>query len=236
MPVDRLLELLNLLRARPQSTAGALADELGVSVRTVYRYVDALRGTGVPIAGEAGVGYRLRPGFELPPLTFDAEELAALVTGARMVFRYADPDLGAAARRALHKLEAALPPDAAAVVRRTALFVPAVDEDGVHVVAPVREAPTWVSELRHALDGRRKVHLEYADGDGAWSERVVRPVGLFFWGRVWSVGAWCELRRDWRSFRADRIRDLHVADDVWSESDGHTVEAFLTAMRSRPRR
>lgn len=235
MGADRLLDLLNLLRARPAWTAEALADELGVSVRTVYRDVASLRSTGVPIAGEAGVGYRLRPGYALPPLTFDADELAALVTGARMVFRYADPGLGAAARRALHKIEAALPPDARDPVRRTALFVPAWGPDGVEVVAPVRDAPSWLAELRRAVQAGRKVQLAYEDAAGAATTRTVRPVGLFFWGRSWSVGAWCEARADWRNFRADRVRALTVADEGWDPADGHTVDAFLAAMAERPR-
>lgn len=230
---DRVLETLNLLRARPAWTAQGLADELGVSVRTVYRYVDALRATGVPVAGEAGVGYRLRPGFELPPLTFDAEELAALVTGARMVFRYADPGLGAAARRALHKVEAALPPEARETVRRTALFVPAVDAEGVHPIAPLRAAPSWLAELRRAVEQRLRAHLEYEDGSGAWSERVVHPVGLFFWGRAWSVGAWCEARGDWRNFREDRVRSLTVSTEPFPEA--HTVDTFLAEMSRRGR-
>lgn len=230
-PADRLLEILNLLRSRRTLTAQALASELGVSVRTIYRDIEDLRGTGVPIAGEAGVGYRVEAGFELPPLTFDADELAALVAGARMIFRFGDPDLAAAARRALHKVEAALPASLRDQVQRTAIFVPSVERDDIQPIAPIQPGPSWLADLRRAIHQGRKVHLEYVRGDGGWAQRVVRPVGIFFWGRAWSVGGWCELRQEWRNFRADRVRDLAILDEGWSPEDGQTIEAFLAAMR-----
>lgn len=233
-PADRLLGILNLLRARRTLTAADLATELGVSVRTIYRDIEDLRSSGVPVAGEAGVGYRLQAGYELPPMIFDAEELAALVTGARMVFRYGDPELAAAARRALHKVEAVLPAELREQVHRTAIFVPSVEDDAVQAIAPIRPGPSWVTDLRRAIHRGRRVHLEYVRGDGGYAERVVRPVGIFFWGRAWSVGAWCELRREWRNFRADRVRSLTVLDDGWPETDGHTLAAFASAMLRNP--
>jgi predicted DNA-binding transcriptional regulator YafY len=227
---DRLFQIVQLLRARGLLSAAQLGDELGVSIRTIYRDIDDLRESGVPVLGEAGVGFQLQKGFELPPMTFDAEEIEALVAGARMIQRWADPELGAAARRAIAKVEAVLPPMLRDRVKGTPLYAPRIDGAAPRVegISPV-DGPDTLGMLRRAIAARRKVALRYVRKDGHYAERRVRPVGLFFWGTGWSLAAWCELRQDWRSFRPDRMREAAPLDETWDDPDV-TLEAFLAAM------
>lgn len=216
---DRLFQIVHLLQSRRTITAGALAGELGVSVRTVYRDVADLVESGVPVEGEAGVGYRLARGFQLPPLTFDRDELDALVTGARMVEAYADPALAAAARRALVKIEAVLPPPLREALLATALFAPRSTRPS--------EVADRLETVRAAIGDRQKLAIAYVREDGECSERVIRPVGLYFWGRNWSVAAWCELRGSWRGFRLDRMQRLDVRAETFAGDGQTTLAAFV---------
>lgn len=201
---DRLFQIVLLLDRGRAVTARELADALQVSERTVYRDIADLSRSGVPISGEAGVGYLMRPGYRLPPLMFDPDELAALALGSRMVQSWADPALGRAAERALLRIESVLPKALRHDPARDALLVP-----GFHVPAAMR---TPMTELREAIAAHRKLRLAYTRADGAASERIVHPVGLVFWGETWTLGAWCELRGDFRSFRLDRIAALAPLD------------------------
>ena len=201
---DRLFQIIQLLRARRLTTAADLAQELEISTRTVYRDVQDLLESGVPIEGEAGVGYRLRKGFELPAMTFTVEELQALVLGGRLVEAWADPDLGVAVRAAMTKIESVLPEPLQASMLRTALFGP-----------PARmtpQAPDHLRPLRHAISHERWVSFRYTDGEGRQTERTVVPLGLYFWGKQWLLAGYCLLRNDYRSFRADRVREITDTD------------------------
>jgi predicted DNA-binding transcriptional regulator YafY len=220
---DRLFQIVTLLQSRRMITAQKLADELGVSVRTIYRDIADLSDTGVPVEGEAGVGYRLSPGYTLPPLTFDREEIEALVMGARMAESHADPALGAAARRALVKIEAVLPAPMRKALLSTALFAPTRRERP--------EALELLEPLRAAIFARNKVELAYTRKDGTDTARIVRPVGLYFWVTSWSLAAWCELREDWRSFRLDRILSMRVKGEVFT-GDDITLEAYVRHIES----
>jgi predicted DNA-binding transcriptional regulator YafY len=221
---DRLFHLVQLLRTRRFRTAAALATELEVSVRTVYRDVQDLQARGVPIEGEAGVGYRLLKGFELPPLTFREDELEALVLGARMVQAWGDSELASAARSLLTKVENVLPEPLREVLLRAALFAPAF---------PLQQQLHGdLKPLRHAISDRRKVRFGYARADGEASERTVRPLGLYFWGNRWSLAAYCELREDFRNFRPDRMQRLEVLTEGFDGSDGVDLDAFVRAMQS----
>jgi predicted DNA-binding transcriptional regulator YafY len=219
---DRLFQIVLYLRRRHVSTARDLAQALEVSERTIYRDVQELSACGLPIDSAAGVGYRLRRGFELPPLMFDREELQALRLGARMVRSWADPELSEAAGNALRKIEAVLPPELADPGE--ALFAPQLHP------YPVR----LVGLLRRAAAESRKAHLTYGRPDEPPSVRTVRPLGLFYWGSVWTLVAWCELRRDFRSFRLDRIADTTITDEPFSAEPGKTLEDFLVKVRARP--
>jgi predicted DNA-binding transcriptional regulator YafY len=200
---DRLFQIVQLLRARRLATASDLAGELEVSTRTVYRDVQDLIDGGVPIDGEAGVGYRLRKGFELKPMTFTVEEIEALVLGARMVQAWADPDLGAAVRSAMTKVEAVLPEPLQASMLKTALFGPPYRTRQA-TAGPLRQ-------LRRAIGEESWAWVHYVDGDGAETERTIVPLGLYFWGKQWLAAAYCWLRSDYRTFRVDRIRELRLA-------------------------
>jgi len=196
-----------------------------VSKRTVYRDVKDLVNSGVPIRGEAGVGYALQRGYELPPLTFSAAEIEALVLGARLVEGWTDPELARAARGALTKIEAVLPKALRELVLKTALYAPR---------GPWMEARSeGLGILRRGIAGKRKVRFAYERPNGDSSERTVRPLGLYFWGSKWSLAAWCELREDFRNFRPDRMNELTLLDDSWDDADGTTLEGYGEADRAR---
>jgi predicted DNA-binding transcriptional regulator YafY len=213
---DRLFRLVQQLRRRRVSTAAQLADALGVSVRTVYRDVRDLSLSGVPVLGEAGVGYALARGFDVPPLMFTREEIEALVLGARVVKAWADPELRQAAEEALGKIEAVLPEKLKRNVPDATLFAP-----DFHVLSALTR---HMAALRRALREGRKVRLGYQDREGAASERTVRPLGLFYWGNAWSLGAWCELRNGFRNFRLDRMATATVLPDTFLPEPGRTLE------------
>jgi predicted DNA-binding transcriptional regulator YafY len=216
---DRLFRLVQLLRARRFATGEGIADELGVSKRTVYRDVADLQGSGIPIRGEAGVGYRMERGYELAPLIFTSDELESLVLGARIVAAWGDADLAAAVGSAMTKVEAVLPETLRRVVLETPFFSPALP--GASAMAGE------LALLRRAIGERRLVHFHYAREDGAESERDARPLGLYFWGRKWTLATWCELRADYRSFRPDRMRDVRLLETRFDPADGISLAGFL---------
>jgi predicted DNA-binding transcriptional regulator YafY len=215
---DRLFRLVQLLRRRKLTTAAHLAEELEVSERTVYRDIADLIASGVPIRGEAGVGYALDRSFDLPPLMFDADELEALVLGARIVEAWASPTLARAARQVLGKVEAVLPERL-----RAQLEAPLLAPDFHVPPASLRELDT----LRVAIRERRKVQLDYIDRAQSATARKVRPLGLVFWGQHWTLAAWCELRRDFRGFRLDRMQKLTLTSERFSDEPGRALPDFL---------
>lgn len=219
---DRLFQIVQLLRHRRLTTAAQLAARLEVSERTIYRDVADLCRSGVPIEGEAGVGYRMGKDFELPPLMFNVNEIQALVLGARMVESWADEELRGAVRAALDKIEAVLPAAEREGMRSTALF-----SISFHVPEDVRK---FMATLRHAIDDRRTVSIAYEDREGDATQRRVRPLGLYFWGRSWTLGAWCELRQDFRNFRLDRITDAQATADVFEHRSPVTLDDYIHAM------
>jgi len=220
---DRLFQLVQLLRARRMTTAEALAGELRVSKRTVYRDIADLQRSGIPVRGEAGVGYRLERGFELPPLTFNSEEIEALVIGMRMVEAFGDEELAKATRSAMTKIQAVLPEPLRRVIEDTALFAPSLPWHTVRTQG--------LQQIRRATNDRVKVDVSYVRADGQTSERVLRPLGLYFWGRSWSLAAWCELRQAYRNFRPDRMSRITILDESFDGSDGIDLDGFVAAMR-----
>ncbi len=216
---DRLFRLVQLLRARRFATADQIAGELAVSKRTIYRDVADLQGSGIPIRGEAGVGYRLERGFELAPLIFTSDELEGLVLGARIVAAWGDADLAAAVGSAMTKVEAVLPDTLRRVVLETPFFAPG---------SPGGQAMAGeLALLRRAIGERRLVQFRYTREDGAESERAARPLGLYFWGRKWTLAAWCELRSDYRSFRPDRMHEVRILETAFDPADGISLAGFL---------
>ncbi|MBX3642770.1 MAG: YafY family transcriptional regulator [Rubrivivax sp.] len=224
---DRLFELVQRLRGRRLATAEQLAGWLEVSVRTVYRDVADLQARGVPIEGEAGVGYRLRPGYTLPPLMFTSPEAQALVAAVRIAQPRLDAAMAAEAEAALAKILSVLPTDARAAAESLALFAP-----DAGIAPEVRDA---LQAMRRAVLDRRKLRLQYVDEQGRASARVVRPLGCFFWGAVWTLAAWCELRQDFRSFRLDRVRAVEALDECFRDEPGRTLADLLRAVGAPPR-
>ena len=221
---DRLFRIVQFLRGRRLTTASQLAKWLEVSERTIYRDVRDLSLTGTPIEGEAGVGYRLRGGFELPPLMFELEEIEALTLGARMVEAWSSPQLGAAALSAIAKIATALPSE-----RRQWLEVSRTFGPQFHIPKQLGER---FELLRGAIRDRRVVHFVYADAAKKLSERRVRPLSLYFWGEHWTLAAWCEVRNDFRSFRIDRVIRLQVTDEKFRDETGKRLADFVRAQNA----
>lgn len=198
---ERLLDLIQALRRHRQPVSGAaLAEELAVSLRTIYRDIQTLIGQGATIEGEAGVGFVLRPGFVLPPLMFSDEELEALVLGSRLLAQRADKPLADAARNAIAKIAAVLPGD----------LRDSIDSTGL-LAGPGRRPPpdpVDIASIRAAIRTERKLTLDYTGPNGKQTRRTVWPIALGFFDRVRMLAAWCELRQDFRHFRTDRITSL----------------------------
>ena len=216
---DRLFRIVQRLRRRGVTTARSLADDLGVSERTVYRDVRDLVLSGVPVLGEAGVGYALPRGYDLPPLMFNEDEIEALVLGARVVQSWADPQLRAAAGDVLAKVEAVLPPALRDRLTATALLSP-----GVRIP---RAVAAELGRLRTALREKRKIRFKYVDKGGAPTSRTIWPLAMAFWGKNWSVAGYCELRQDFRNFRADRVTDLELLEEKFDDVPGRTLRDLV---------
>jgi len=216
---DRLFEIIQHMRRKPTIKARDLASALEVSERTIYRDVQDLMASGVPIEGEAGVGYVLRAGFDLPPLMFKEQEIEALVLGARIVESWADAELAEAASDAIAKIEAVIPDRLRGYMANTALLAP--EACGA---APLRFD---MGELRRAIRSQLKVRFCYVDVLRQKSERTVRPLSLAFFGPVWVMAAWCELRGDFRTFRLDRIERFEVTNERFRHERGKTLHDFL---------
>ena len=218
---DRLFRLVQVLRARRFATAKTLAEALEVSERTVYRDVRDLSLSGVPIEGEAGVGYALRRDFDMPPLMFDYDEIEALTAGARMIQAWSSPSLARAAQSALDKIAAALPADKRVAIDRTRLYAPSFHVD--------RELGKVLDLMREAIVDQRRLSFQYRDEGGKPSERKVRPLGLYFWGQRWTLAAWCEMRDDFRNFRLDRTASVAIGNRFPDER-GKRLEDFLRSV------
>ncbi len=218
---QRLLDLIQVLRRHRRAVPGAvLAEELGVSIRTLYRDIDTLRAQGAHIDGEAGVGYILRPGFMLPPLMFSEEEIEALVLGSRWVSERADGLLGKAARNVLAKIGAVLPDDLKDGIERSGLLI-----------GPGEPIPAGDSELpviRESIRSERKIRIVYADEQGNSTQRTIWPAALAFYDRVRVVVAWCELREGYRHFRTDRILVLETKTERYPRRRAALLKEWRT--------
>ena len=216
---DRLFRLVQTLRGGRLWTAARLAEAMEVSERTVYRDIADLQASGVPIDGAAGVGYLMRSGYDLPPLMFTHEEITALVLGARLVVAWGGVEMVAGARDALSKIESVLPRREEA---RDALE---------RLQAPPVGLPTVERERLDLLDRaareRRVIALRYEAPGGARTMRRVHPLGLWFWGQVWTLVAWCELRDDFRVFRTDRVIEIEPTAERFEALPERSLAAFL---------
>ncbi len=220
---DRLFQIVQYLRDGRLTTAAVLAERLEVSERTIYRDIADLIGSGVPIEGEAGVGYLMRDGYDLPPLMFTREEIVALTAGARIIRAWGGAAMAEAAEEALVKIRAVLPDHEraqAGQVQVHAFQMPILDD------ATRRR----LDALEDAIERRRRLKIAYAKEDGTPSERVIRPLGLWFWGKVWTVVGWCELRDGFRMFRADRM-EIEDILERFSDEPGKRLSDFYALRR-----
>ena len=224
---DRLFHIIQLIRGRRLTTAAWLAGRLEVSERTIYRDVADLQAQGVPLEGEAGVGYRLGAGFDLPPMMFTQDEAKALVASVRLSQVWLDAALGQSAQDALGKILSVLPAEARVAAEALAVFAP---EGGLP-----RAAQRTLQTLREAVQERRKIFINYRDLNEKASERTLRPLGCFYWGKVWTLAAWCEQREDFRSFRVDRVTYVRRLDDRFRDEPGRTLADLARVEDARAR-
>ncbi len=219
---DRLFQITQLLRCDRVITARTIAEKLEVSERTIYRDIQDLSLSGIPIESETGVGYRLMKGFHLPPLMFNEQELAALMLGARMMQVWSDPTLAKAAQQAIDKIESVLPEHLKPELSRQEIIIPDFMTDN--------ESVQHLSSLREAIKQQKKVTFDYTREDGQHSQRTIHPLGIFYWGKVWTLTAWCELRNAFRHFRLDRMQQVEVLSAVYQPIPGQTLEDYLATV------
>ena len=218
---DRLFRIVDELRRRRRATRAAeLAELLEVSARTIYRDMADLMASGVPVEGSAGVGYLLRPGYHMPPLMFDADEIEALVFGLRIIQSWTDPAMAEAAGRAVDRVRAAVPEALDRRIADLALFAPPRQSVGA-------EHRIDTGPYRRAIRDRHVLEILYEDEAAQRTERRVRPLALLFYGPKWLLAAWCELRQDFRSFRLDRIAAVQSIDERFRPEPGRTLVDFL---------
>ena len=221
---DRLFEIIQRLRGGRLVTAAALAEGLEVSIRTVYRDIVDLQASGVPIEGAAGVGYVLRDGYQVPPLMFSLGEIEALVVGARLAQAWGGAELARSAEEALFKIDAVLPRGLKGRAEAVRVFAPD------HKLAP--EVKAALDRVREAVRERRRLSFDYRRADGAEGRRTARPLGMHFWGGVWTVAAWCEARADFRTFHIDRMSILERGP-VFPFERGRELQDFVALNEAR---
>lgn len=226
-PADRLFQIVLQLGRGRVVTARALADRFEVSERTIYRDIQDLMTSGVPIDGEAGVGYRLNRGYQVPPLMFDQEELQALLFGAEVAKAWGDPHMAEAADRILDKVDAVLPQKLRPELLSKNVLVP-----GFKMTEGTAQ---MLGEIREAINDGVRVFIEYSDATGAPTERIVWPLTLLYWGTTWTLGGWCELRTSFRSFRIDRILAARRLQTRFPDEAGKRLSDYL-AQAGGPRK
>ena len=209
---DRLFQIVQLLRGGRLTTAHALSETLEVSERTIYRDIADLIGSGVPIEGEAGVGYVMRAGYDVPPLMFTRDEVMAVIAGTRLIERMGGASMANAATEALVKIKAVLPASLEEHAQR-------VEIHAGPTLMPSDRDRHFIDQIEAAIDARLRLILTYSDEEEQESIRTVRPLGLWLWRNGWCVSTWCELREDFRMFRIDRISGFATGDRFREERD-----------------
>ncbi|WIY25415.1 helix-turn-helix transcriptional regulator [Parasedimentitalea psychrophila] len=215
---DRLFDIIQILRDGKLHRAQDIADRLEVSVRTIYRDMDTLAASGVPVEGERGVGYMVREAITLPPLTLTSEELEALNLGMAIVAEAADDDLKKAALSLADKIDAVLPTSTVAEAEAWKF--------AVYPFADATRGFTHMPTLRAAIKSRQKLHLDYRRIDGVLTARTIRPLNMEYWGRVWTLTAWCETRDDFRVFRVDLIEAATALPELFVDEPGKRLADY----------
>jgi predicted DNA-binding transcriptional regulator YafY len=226
---DRLFQIIQILRRRRRPvTAAAIAVELERSLRTVYRDIAELMAQSVPIRGEAGIGYVLDRGFDMPPLMLTADEIEAAMLGAQWVMGRADPDLARAAGDLIAKIGAVIPEHL-----RPLLIEPTLTS--LQLGAERRPDRIDMARLRAAIRGQRKIHLSYQDERARATERVVWPIAVSYWEEARVIVGWCELRQAFRHFRTDRVAATEFLDERYPTTRSQLRAAWRREVASGDR-
>ena len=221
---DRLFQIIEILRDGQLHLARDLAAQLGVSERTLYRDMDRLKASGVPVAGERGVGYQVQDVIALPPLTLTPEELEALNLGMAIVAEAADPGLKTAALSLAAKIDTVLPVQGIAEAEAW--------KYAFHPFADAARSFGHIATLRAAIRGHQKLQIQYLAGDTSDTEsRRIRPLSLDYWGRVWVLVAWCETRNAFQSFRVDLITTAAALPELFVDEPGKTLADYQRGSR-----
>lgn len=239
---DRLFQLTNVLRSHQPISAKRLAVKLMVSERTIYRYIDDLSVSGVPVYGEPGVGYRLSEGFELPPLNLSPNELEALITGVNFVASLTGESLAASANSLLSKIEASLPnrsktekPELGGAESVHDSQISHRDNRIIRIPVSYRDSDIYrLWQTAHsAIELKCWLRITYKSLAGDTTERRVFPLGLFYWGGKWTLGCWCELRSEYRDFRVDRILEMESFEYMGTLPDGISLQAYMDIQQQK---
>lgn len=221
---DRLFQIVQILRTRRRVTAAMLAERLEVSERTIYRDIRDLSLSGVPVQGEAGSGYRLLPGFDLPPLMFTALEVEALIAAITMLQTWSGDVLAQAAGSAQEKLLAVLSGEKRLLAENNRIV--SVD------FTDLPQTRVWFDVIHQAMRQRQELWLRYTKESGETSERAIHPLGLSFMGKVWVMVAWCGIRDDYRCFRLDRCLSLSFTGNTFSARADRSLADFIQRQKA----
>ncbi|MET1257151.1 helix-turn-helix transcriptional regulator [Aliikangiella maris] len=216
---DRLFQITQILRNKRLVTAKQLAERLQVSERTIYRDIQDLSLSGVPVESEPGLGYMLRHSLDIPPIMFNRNELEAILLGVKMIKAWAGQELAMSAETALDKIEAVLPKELLNHLETSKLFVPAF------VINPQHKHN--FETLRQAINQKQVIEINYQSLEQQISKRKLNPLGLYYWGKVWTLVAWCLLRKDFRVFRVDQIQHILVLEQTYTEYPGQALTDYI---------
>lgn len=217
---DRLIKITHFLRSRRRAvTAKQIGEAFGICTRTVYRDIQDLMDSGVPIAGEAGVGYMIDKDYYLPPVSFDQDELEAISLGISMVRQWTDQHFAAKADNAFEKIQAILPKKLQGELAQVTTY-------SLPTPLPVPWEVSF-SALRESIRKQQKLFIDYQDENKHASSRTIRPLALMFFSPVWVLVSWCEKREDFRNFRLDRIEELHHLEVSFEDEADKSLAAYL---------
>ncbi|MGX5172619.1 helix-turn-helix transcriptional regulator [Aliikangiella sp. IMCC44653] len=222
---DRLYQITQILRNKRLVTAKQLSERLQVSERTIYRDIQDLSLSGVPIQSSTGIGYQLRHSLDIPPIMFNTDEIEAILLGTKILKAWTGKETSQAAQSALDKIEAVLPSELKHAIYSSKLFVPDFE-------IPKNQQCNF-ENLRQAINQKRLVHFEYQKINEEISQRQVKPLGLYYWGKVWTLVAWCNLRESFRVFRVDRIIQLKILNETFLEAQGQALTDYITQQERR---
>ncbi|MFT3825840.1 MAG: YafY family protein [Chitinophagaceae bacterium] len=227
--IDRLHAILTHLQSKKRVTAQQLADRFDLSLRTVYRDIKALEESGVPVTGEAGVGYSVMEGYRLPPVMFTQEEAMALLLSAKLAEQLTDDSVRKQMEAAIFKVKAVLR---------------ANDKDFVDTLTPlidIRQRPLpdgisqqYITTILTAIGQKRVLQMVYrANYRDELTDRAIEPIGVSYYGQAWHLIAWCRLRNDYRDFRISRVQKMSVADESFENAEHPSMEQYIQQMMSR---